>query len=188
MLPSKQYLRTTNLSIGKISGSQLVQTKPSLPSSTRRINYEATIKPKVDALESYGDANDDIHPDFKFICFIQEQLDRAIPTLTTDLWAFDRKADAEKKLDAKLKALYAKKKIAKANEDLGDAMDADGGANMESFVGKTVDKAVDRRIANQKKEARKNSSDDTKSQTSKSAKNGKRYGDASATNHHGRRS
>ena len=60
------------------------------------INYEAIIKPKVDALESYGDANDDIHPDFKFICFIQEQLDRAIPTLTTDLWAFDRKADAEK--------------------------------------------------------------------------------------------
>ena len=67
------------------------------------INYEANIKSKVDALESYGDANDDIHPDFKFICFIQEQLDRAIPTLTTDLWAFVREADAEKKLDAKLK-------------------------------------------------------------------------------------
>ena len=93
------------------------------------INYEANIKPKGDALENYNDPNVDIYPDFKFVCFIQEQLDRAILTLTTDIWAFDRKADEEKKLDAKLKALYDKKKMAKANEDIGDAMDADGGAS-----------------------------------------------------------
>ena len=54
-------------------------------------------------------------------------------------WKYDNDADSKKKLDAKLKALYDSKKIKKTNQDLGDAMDIDGGRNMESFVAKTVD-------------------------------------------------
>ena len=138
------------------------------------INFDATIQPKLNAMESESDESGVLHADWAFICAVQQNLEDAIPALTTNLWKSDKDADSKKKLDAKLKALYDSKKIKKANQDLGDAMDTDGGRNMESFVAKTVDKEVDRRIANKKKEIRKNSSGAPKNQGQTPTKHGQK--------------
>ena len=82
--------------------------------------------------------------------------------------------ETNRKLDAKLKLLYSTKRITKANDDLGDAMDTDGGENKKSFVSKEVNKEVDRRIATNKKEMRKNCSDGSKNQESMSGANGRK--------------
>ena len=119
------------------------------------INYDATIQPKLNAMERDSDVSGVLHADWALICAVQQNLEDAIPALTTNLWKSDKDADSKKKLDAKLKALYDSKKIKKANQDLGDAMDTDGGHNMESFVAKTVDKEVDHMITNKKKEIQK---------------------------------
>jgi len=128
----------------------------------------------LNAMESESDESGVLHADWAFICAVQQNLEDAIPALTTNLWKSDKDADSKKKLDAKLKALYDSKKIKKANQDLGDAMEADGGRNMESFVAKTVDKEVDRRIANKKKEIRKNSSGAPKNQGQTPTKHGQK--------------
>ena len=137
------------------------------------INYDAQIAPKIEALATNFDEARD-HPDYAFVAIVRDLLKEAIPKLTSELWKFDVEQEADRKLDAKLKQLYATKRIAKANEDLGDAMDTDGGANMKSFVSKEVNKEVDRRITNNKKAARKNYSDGSKSQESTSIANGRR--------------
>jgi len=49
------------------------------------INYNATIQPKLNAMESESEESHGLHADWAFICAVQQNLEDAIPALTTNL-------------------------------------------------------------------------------------------------------
>lgn len=128
----------------------------------------------------YEDADDErdygTHHDWPLIKWIAGELCNIIPTITTKFWAHEKQKDIERKMDAELDLLYSKKEIDKANDDLASAMQVDEGEAMDSHIKKTVDKELDRRIANRKKEARKNSSGGPNDQGSTAQENGHKKG------------
>lgn len=154
--------------------------------------YQSFVGIKYDAeiLPAYEEANDDAcgHPDDDLIEWTRDKLLEAIPTLTTKFWKHEEEQDNAKKLDAELAELDGMEEIDDANEALDNLMDVDGEeeAVLDAHIGRRVDKAVDRRTANNKKAARKKSSGDNKTQESGPGKNGREPSNKS-TNKRGKR-
>ena len=127
------------------------------------------------------------HPDLRLIDWVSKKLLEFIPILSTDFWEHDTNIDEDRELDAELEELFSKKDTDKANQELEDGMEVDGDAVLEAAITKTVNKAMDKQTANRRKESRKNSSGDAKSQASRPVKNG-RGAPGKSTGRHGNHS
>ena len=113
------------------------------------------------------------HPDWPLIHWISGKIITAIPKITTEFWANEYDEDQAKKMNAEMDLHFAEYDIELANNNLGEDMQTDEGDALRSHINKTVDKSMDRHIANRKREARKNSSGEPNDQGSMPTENGR---------------
>ena len=92
--------------------------------------------------------------------------------MTTQFWLHIKKKDADKELDAKLLEHFKKEEVDWVNLTLADRLEEGGEEALEAYIDKRVSKEVDKRIANRKKEARRNTLGGAKTQEPQPTVNG----------------
>lgn len=121
--------------------------------------------------------------DGDFMLHITNQLKVMIPVLTTRFWSSNEKRDLEREVNAELKKLLKPKAMAKANNDVEDAMEVEDNSQppqqIADVVRKETKRAVDKEVQKLKKQLRKNYSADGASQPLTPTKNGREQSDGS---------
>ena len=137
-------------------------------------NFERFADINITKIHEEMEKEGDHHPDEALITWVTQKIEEFIPHLTTLIWTYDQECDDRKKLDGELSELYETKAVIDANNNLGDAMETDDGHSMASYVNKAMNRAIDSRISEKKKTARKNSSGDAEIQAPARTKNGQK--------------
>ena len=129
---------------------------------------ETKLKEEEEALLD-TDSSDYIKP-------VSDTVATLLPLLTTKLWANEEAKEKKRKISAALKKLLKPKAMAKANQDVEMALDtADANApneNLLNVIRKTTKEEVGREVQHIKRNLRKNSLGDDKTQASTPRKSG----------------
>lgn len=104
------------------------------------------------------------------------QISAELPNLTTEVWKHEDKKDTDRKINAALRVQLQKKATADATADVQAALDEENTAmpseQLNDLIVKKAKEVVDKQMVQLKRQMRKNSSGEDKSQPSKPGKNG----------------